>query len=101
MSDESCVGCKLILSRDLRGGCEDVTVAVSHQEIAVGDLDGSRIYTDENVHPVMILPQVSNLHSVQVAWLTQAVYYVFADYGLPLLTLLFLLIPVLVILLLR
>jgi hypothetical protein len=36
-----------------------------------------------------------------VAWLTQGVYYVFADDGLPLLTRLFLLIPVLVILLLR
>jgi hypothetical protein len=31
---------------------------------------------------------------VQVAWLTQGVYYVFADYGVPLLTRLFLLIPV-------
>jgi hypothetical protein len=67
----------------------------------VGDLDGSSIQVDENVHAVVILPQVSNLHPVQVAWLTQGVYYVFADYGLPLLTRLFLLIPVLVILLLR
>ena len=72
--------------RDLRRGGEDVAVAVSYQKIAVGDYGGSSIHADENVHPVVIFPQVSNLHRVQVGWLTQGVYYVFADYGLPLLT---------------
>jgi len=45
--------------------------------------------------------QVSNLHPVQVAWLTQGVDYVFADYDLPLLTRLFLLNLVLIFLLFR
>jgi hypothetical protein len=89
------------MSRDLRRGGEDVTVAVSYQEIAVRDFGGSSIDADENVHPVVIFPQVSNLHRVQVAWLTQGVDYVFADYGLPLLRRLFLLNPVLIFLLLR
>src|SRR6266851_1130881 len=31
------------LGRDLRRGCDDVAVAISHQEIAVGDLGGSSI----------------------------------------------------------
>jgi hypothetical protein len=38
---------------------------------------------------------------VQLAWLTQGVYYLLSDYAFPLLTRLFLLIPVLVILVLR
>ena len=67
----------------------------------MGNLGRSSIQAYEHVHPVMILPQRSDLHPVQVAWLTQGVYYVFADYGLQLLTLLFLLIRVLLILLLH
>src|SRR5262249_22679632 len=69
----------LILSRDLRGGCDDVAVAVSHQEITVGDLGGSSVHADPDVHPVVILPQEADLHPVQVAWPTQNLYYLFAE----------------------
>jgi hypothetical protein len=91
----------LILSRDLRGGGDDVPVAVSHQEIAVGDLDRNGIHADEDIHPVVILPQLSDLYAVQVAWPAQGVYYVLADYGVPLLALLLLANRVLLILLFR
>src|SRR5262245_5518761 len=91
----------LILSRDLRGEGDDVPVAVSHQEIAVGDLDRSGVHADEDIHPVVILPQRSDLYAVQVVWLAQGVYYVLADYGIPPLAVLFLLIRVLLTLLFR
>jgi hypothetical protein len=90
-----------ILSRDLRGAGDDVTVTVSDQEIAVGDLDGSGIHADEDVHPVAMLPQLPDLNLVKRVWLTQGVQYVVADGSVPLLTLLRLLIPALLILLCR
>ena len=56
-------GTWLILSGNLRGGCNDGTVAVNHQEIAVRDLRGGSIYANEDVYAVVILPQRTGLHS--------------------------------------
>lgn len=57
----------------------------------MGDFSRSSIHADENVHSVVIIPQVSNLHRVQVGWLTQGVHYVLADNDFSLLTRLLLL----------
>jgi hypothetical protein len=74
---------KLIPSRNLGSGFEDVAVVVCHQEIAVGHLHGSRIITDENVYSEVILPEVSDLEPVQVMRSPQGVDYLFADENLP------------------
>jgi hypothetical protein len=74
---------KLIQSRNLGGRFEDVAVVVCHQEIAVGDLYGSHILTDENVYSEVILPEVSNLEPVQVVRPPQGVDYVLADDNPP------------------
>ena len=56
-------GTRLILSGNLRGGCNDGTLAVNHQEIAVCDLGRGSIHADEDVYPVVILPERTDLRS--------------------------------------
>ncbi|MBI3466937.1 MAG: hypothetical protein HY000_28315 [Planctomycetes bacterium] len=67
----------------------------------MGDLGRSSIHADEHVHPVVILPQLSDLHPIQVTWLAQGAQDVFAKDGVQLLTVLFLLIRVLLTFLFR
>ena len=94
-------GPRLVLSGHLRCGRDDLTVAISQQEIAVGDPDGSSVHADEDVHPVTILPQVPDLHPVEVAWVAQGAYHLFADHGAQLLAPLFIAFRMLLVLLLR
>ena len=67
----------------------------------MGDPDGSSTHADEDVHPVMVHPQVPDLHPMEVGWLAQGAYYVFADHGVHLLMPLLIGIRMLHILLLR
>src|SRR5438128_1186921 len=90
-----------ILLSDLRRRRDDGAGAVRHQEIAVGDFGGSGIHADEDVHPIMILPQRSDLHSVKVTRPTQDVHHVVGDDSGSLGRLLILLIGGLLLLLFR
>src|SRR5262249_9226349 len=57
--------------RDLGGGREDVAVAVRLHEVAVGNLDGTGVLADEDVHPEEAGPQRPHLHAVQALRLAQ------------------------------
>jgi hypothetical protein len=45
----------------------------------VGDPDRSRVEADQDVHPVVVAPQFSDLHPVQVGRLSQGEQNVFAE----------------------
>src|SRR5262249_32200912 len=60
---------RLIPFRDLRRGLEDATLTVNDQEKTMGDLGKSGVQADEDIHPVVFLPQPTNLQLVQVAGL--------------------------------
>src|ERR1019366_5553567 len=68
-----------ILLRDLRSGSDKATIAVNYHEVTVGNPDGPRIHPDEDVHPVVIFPHLSDLYITQVGWLTKGVDYLFSD----------------------
>src|SRR5438270_10600074 len=68
-----------ILLRNLRDGLDNVAITVRHQEVAVGHTGESSLCADENVHPVVILPQGSDLHPVKVARLAQGVHDIVGD----------------------
>src|SRR4051794_4719461 len=64
---------------DLRSGTDKTTIAVNHQEVTVGKADGTGALADDNVHPVVIGPDLSDLHTAQVHRLTKSVDYLFPD----------------------
>src|SRR5579864_1508993 len=65
--------------RDLRSGIGETTFAVNHQEVTVDKADGESALADENIHPVMIVPYLADLHTAQVHRLTKSVDYLFSD----------------------
>src|SRR5260370_252598 len=65
--------------RDLRSGTDETPIAVNHQEVTVGNPDGTSAFADDNVHPVVIVPDLSDLHTAQVHRLTKSVDYLFSD----------------------
>src|SRR6266542_4893605 len=81
------IGSPSILPRDRRRRYEDVAFAVSDQEKAVSNRRGSDIHADEDVQPIAILPQASNLHFEEVARFAEGVHGLFGDEGLQHLTL--------------
>src|ERR1017187_6029662 len=68
-----------ILFRDLRGGRDEASIAVNFQEVTVGKPDGTGGLADDNVHPVVIFPNLSDLYFAEVDWLAKGVDYLFAD----------------------
>ncbi len=72
------LGRRFVVSRDLRSGHEDVALAVGPEEEAVRHLGGSGIDADEDVHPEVVIPELSDLHLVQVARLAQGAQDAFA-----------------------
>ena len=78
---------RLVQFRDRGCGGGDASVRANYQKVAVGHLARSRIDPHENVYPVLIFPKSPDLHHVQVGGLAQGAQDVFADQGVPLLTL--------------
>src|ERR1700692_1299390 len=70
---------QLILFRDLRCGRDDPAIAVNLQEVAVRNADGTAVHANENVHPVVIGPELFDLHMAQIDWRTKGEDYLFSD----------------------
>jgi hypothetical protein len=68
-----------ILFRDPWGSCDEATIAVNYQEVTVGNPNGTGVGADDYVHPVVIVPDLSDLHIAQVEWRTKGVDYLFPD----------------------
>src|SRR5262249_40289393 len=83
----SCPRVSGILSGDRGGGLDDVPFAVGHEEITVRNPHRSHVAANENVHPVVALPQVADFHALQVTRLAQGVHHLLADRGAPVLLL--------------
>jgi hypothetical protein len=81
-----------IPARDGRRGRRDVAVAVDDEEIAMSYFRGSSIAADENVHPVVIAPERSDLNQLEGGRPPKIMQHVFADDGLSSLTFLLLLV---------
>src|SRR5262249_41839885 len=91
----------LIPPGERRAGLSDVSVSVGDQEIAVGDANSPGPRTDEDVDPVVVLPEPPDLDPLQVAGPAKGVQDVLADDGVQVLALLVLLTCVLLNLLFR
>src|SRR5207237_5272177 len=77
-------GRPLIPPGDRRSGLGDVSLAVGDQEIAVGDAGRAGPRVDEDVDPVVILPEPPDLDPVQVGGPTKGAQDVLADDGVSL-----------------
>src|SRR5262249_27620563 len=69
--------------RDARFRPEDVSAPVRHEEIAAGDPGGGGVRPDEDVHPVVALPQRPDLHPAQIPGVAQGAQDVGDDGGGP------------------
>jgi hypothetical protein len=67
------------LPRNLRCGSDEATFAVNHDEVTVGDSDGSGIHSDKHIHPVMICPELFDLHITQVNRFAKGMDYLVSD----------------------
>src|SRR5262249_6238754 len=74
----------LIPPGERRGGRGDVAVPVSDQEITVSDVDRPGFRADEDVDPVVVLPESPDLDPLQVAGPAKGVQDVLADDGVEL-----------------
>jgi hypothetical protein len=68
-----------ILFDDLRIGGDEATIAANAQEVAVGNPDGIGGPANDYVHPVVIVPDLADLHIAQVDWRTKSLDYLFSD----------------------
>ena len=64
-------GQKLVALHDRRRGGDDVAVVANQQKVAVGHLGRSSIGAHEDIGPVVVLPELPDLHFVQVGGLAQ------------------------------
>ncbi len=56
---------------------------IGHKEITMGNGGVGDFHADEHIHPVMVLPEQSDLHHKQADGLTQGPEDLFADEGSP------------------
>jgi len=68
-----------ILLRDLWCGSGDVAVAIYYNEVTVGNPDGTGVHADDYVHPIVILPELSDLDIVQIDWLAKRLDYLLSN----------------------
>src|SRR5262245_2682544 len=59
-----------------------MSVAIGHNEVTVENLGTSGVGANEDVHPVVAVPQRPDLHLEQVPWLAEGVEYLFSDKSL-------------------
>jgi hypothetical protein len=76
-----------ILFRDLRRSANEAASAISYQEVTVGNRDGAGVHADNYVHPVVIFPELSDLHMAQVDWPAKGLDHLFSDSVIECLTL--------------
>jgi hypothetical protein len=69
------------LPGDLWECLDDVSVAIRLDEVTVGDSGRRRIFADENIHTIMILPEAVHEQLVKAAWLPQRAQDMLPDKG--------------------